>query len=394
MARFSAALCAVAFVLALSARYANAQEIKILAGYRFDTNVTEHARLDLDQRDMEVFADKFDWTGAEQIYGNGKHSKKSTTTRTLKGFSTEADTKMAGEGYFELFKKYYKVGDYGDRFITGALDGLDDFAGKGNVFRSECANKGSQYQNVWMYVIHELEDAINDCFENNLKNNDKGVKAWDEGWAFYAGSLEGADGQGSGFFIHALAEKRCIAFNVCTGQSGANVNRDLLALFNQGRDQINKLDCAGAIKTKNLIVRKMTIPLVQGLFRYVVFTKNDKKPKSHAEGLAFARGFLPILDHCNKNAATVVARNFDAKADPPMSDSIAVVANAVYAQLGCMGISCAELGQWDQLPVCKTETQFKLVPGTDKASKDNKKSAPTPTGPGTSGADTPRRRPA
>ena len=35
------------------------------------------------------------------------------------------------------------------------------------------------------------QDMVNDCKENNQKrNDDPSVKAWDEAWAFYAGSLE------------------------------------------------------------------------------------------------------------------------------------------------------------------------------------------------------------
>lgn len=47
-----------------------------------------------------------------------------------------------------------------------------------------------------MYVIHELEDAIKDCNNGDLTANDGGPHAWDEGWAFYAGSLEGSTGEG------------------------------------------------------------------------------------------------------------------------------------------------------------------------------------------------------
>lgn len=43
----------------------------------------------------------------------------------------------------------------------------------------------------------------------DLNANDGGPHAWDEGWAFYAGSTEGTDGSGEGFMLHQLATKRC-----------------------------------------------------------------------------------------------------------------------------------------------------------------------------------------
>ncbi|CAN0536084.1 unnamed protein product, partial [Scytosiphon promiscuus] len=80
-----------------------------------------------------------------------------------------------------------------------------------------------------MYVIHELEDALADCEEGGVlssivvadtTNNDGGVVAWDEGWAFYTGSLEGTDVGGTpdeGQMLYALAEKRCENFKTCSG---------------------------------------------------------------------------------------------------------------------------------------------------------------------------------
>ena len=45
--------------------------------------------------------------------------------------------------------------------------------------------KGVVYQNVWMYVFHELDVAIQDAQLSDWTN---AAKHWDEGWAFYAGS--------------------------------------------------------------------------------------------------------------------------------------------------------------------------------------------------------------
>ena len=46
------------------------------------------------------------------------------------------------------------------------------------------------------YVLHEYEAALVDCADyvaGNTADNDGGIHAWDEGWAFYAGSLEGTE---------------------------------------------------------------------------------------------------------------------------------------------------------------------------------------------------------
>ena len=102
--------------------------------------------------------------------------------------------------------------------------------------------KGSAYMNVWMYAIREFEDAIDDCTSctsncNSFSINSGSVHAWDEGVAFYTGSLEGtADGGSSaGKLLYRLAEKRCANFGTC-GECGdeacgtAMVNLELFQL--------------------------------------------------------------------------------------------------------------------------------------------------------------------
>ncbi|CDF35912.1 unnamed protein product [Chondrus crispus] len=254
-----------------------------LAGYTPDSDVDEHAKIDLDQKDMEEeleeLTDKIDWDAARKIYSEGEHSMKSEGLRTLQGFSTSAGDKMKNEPYFELFKKFWRTPRYADDFITKALNGLGDFSGTADMLRAECANKGSQYQATWMYVIHEMEDAINDCFKGDLEDNDNGVKAWDEAWAFWVGSLINEDGTNptEGVLGWSLAENLAKDYGTKDGDN-AKVNVKMLALFNSGKEQLEKEDCQDALETKNSIARQMTIPLIQGIIRYVIQTK-DKVEK-------------------------------------------------------------------------------------------------------------------
>ena len=70
-----------------------------------------------------------------------------------------------------------------------------------------------------MYVIRELEDALDSCETNSDPTSmDNSVN---EAVAFYTGSLEGTDGLGSGLMMHGLAERRCKNFKTCgpTGDS-------------------------------------------------------------------------------------------------------------------------------------------------------------------------------
>ena len=154
---------------------------------------------------------------------------------------------------YSRFYEYYGDFNYADKWVSAALagesmsfssgnHGPNDFSALGDAARVEAVKKGTAYMNVWMYVIREFEDAIDDCQSctghcNEHSLNSGPVHAWDEGVAFYTGSLEGesAGGSSSGKLVYRLAEKRCSNFGTCDATSGiSQVNTDLFPLFDQG----------------------------------------------------------------------------------------------------------------------------------------------------------------
>ena len=123
--------------------------------------------------------------------------------------------------------------------------------------------------NTWMYVIREFEDAIDDCSTSSIDNNYDAAHAWDEGVAFWTGSLEGTDGSGSGKMIAALADKRCQNFGTC-GASGsatsgiAKANIDFFALSAEARDYLYSGQCSLVRPVLTEVIKKMAIPLILG----------------------------------------------------------------------------------------------------------------------------------
>merc|ERR1719353_2040052 len=240
-----------------------------IAGYDpMGGSVKEHNEIDLDQRDMETALGTANWATAKTWYTDGGNSKTAAPYRTLQGFSTGAKSKMydgcpgCPYKHYKQFYDYYGSFTYADDWALAALDGTTltfaapasltfNFNDAANAARKEAVKKGTAYMNVWMYVIREFEDAIDDCQTctancNEFSANDAGpVHAWDEGVAFYAGSLEG-ETQGSnsdGKLAYRLAEKRCANFGTCTGAgitTGiSQVNHELFkpgGLFLHGRD--------------------------------------------------------------------------------------------------------------------------------------------------------------
>jgi len=195
------------------------------------------------------------------------------------------------------------------------------------------------------------------------------VHAWDEGVAFYTGSLAGttAGHSSKGQMVFALAEKRCENYGTCTGPRGLSyVNTELFKLFAKGRNHLHaKADNSACDNVRPIlddIIKLMTVPLVQGTLRYAYKTgKNtagvankatDQDAKNHAEGATFAQALLPLVHHCDAAAAKVVSDNmkFDGQTfatgggiTGTTADTAAVKA-ALESTYNCLGITCAQVG--------------------------------------------------
>ena len=328
-----------------------------LAGYQTASDVGPHAQIDLDMAEFETqcgLKTAAGFTEALRIYekgGNGTcavagangagcaagaaygNSRKSDSIRTLKGFATKdystaklrgTDGGKYGEKLPPIYACYWNDWKWADSFVTNSYSNVKDNG------RAELMKKGANYQAVWMYVLHELEDAIGDCYAGDITANDNtptggAPHAWDEGWAFYAGSTVGQTVAQSvtdvGTLIFELAEKRSGDFKTDHSTGPATTNVHLLAKFIEGRDLIIAGKCAEAEPLIDDIIKQMSIPLIQGTLKYAynsdpktttgyctadadktALTSTADCAKAWAEGWAFAAAILPRIDQCSASA--------------------------------------------------------------------------------------------
>ncbi|KAL7545242.1 hypothetical protein ACHAWF_008593 [Thalassiosira exigua] len=282
--------------------------------------------------------------------------------RTIAGFSTGARGKMLdgckGCPYddFQAFYDYYGKDNYADEWVQAAFDGTStdfrngnaDFSRYTKVGREQIIKKGTAYLHIFMYVIREFEDALDDCEKNCINCNDGSVHAWDEGVCFYTGSIEGQDGlTDDGKLLHQLADKRCADYMTC-GPSGTDsagmskLNYDLLDLFAKGKIELQSGNCPAAEQTAKAILAKMYIPMIQGTMRYAY--KVDELSggeKEKAEGAAFAAAVLPQVHAANPNAARIVYENMKVGASDTNFKEVKAAFESAYPQ---MKISCADVG--------------------------------------------------
>lgn len=291
-----------------------------------------------------------------------------TNKRTLQNFSTQAEDKMfrcenCPYPTYKKFREYYGFFDYADKWINAAFDGTGTNFARGNANfsrygfkgKAEAIKKGTAYMNVWMYVIREMEDALDDC-ENDCKKtgcNDDPVRAWDEAVAFYTGSLEGIDGMGSGKLLYALADKRCANFRTCgdlakSTEGVSHVNQEIIRFFTLGSRMLTQAKCTEAREYKNKIESMMTVPLIQGTLRYAYITSTDMTAgeKAEAEGATFAAAILPIVHDCDEDAADVIYKNM--KTGQKNTANFLEVKSAFESVYDCIGIRGADVGGvWD-----------------------------------------------
>merc|ERR1739845_48581 len=185
--------------------------------------------------------------------------------------------------------------------------------------------------------------------------NDDPVQAWDEGVAFYTGSLQGSNaGPGDGNLFYSLADKRCKNFKTCGSNSystsgGSYVNQKIFQEFVVGQYNLLNGQCKEARKNKKNIVNLMNIPLIQGTLRYAFKTGNPPADpqKSHdmskedAEGAAFAASIIPKIHHCKPDDAKIILDNMYLNSD--VTDFTAVK-RAFERNYGCLGVTCDTVG--------------------------------------------------
>lgn len=195
-----------------------------------------------------------------------------------------------------------------------------------------------------MYVIREMEDAIDDCNRGCDRDecNDDAVHALDEAVAFYSGSLLSTEA-GDGNLLYALAEKRCENFNTCSGGE-SKVNTEIFVQFRKMQDSLLKKQCNNARKNKERIADLMYVPMIQGALRYAYFAgeQNDTSEKSESEGATFAAAVLPMVHACSQNDAATIYDNMRVGNSAPVN--FAAVKRAFERNYACMGITCSDVG--------------------------------------------------
>ena len=298
--------------------------------------------------------------------------------RSIQRFSTDTSIIFTNPlPTHQKFVDYFGDTAYGDIFIQSAIDGkpASDKLKRGNIDftlisvegRAAAIPRFTFQLNIWMYVAGLLEFTIEKCLDDDNTMTDKTITSeeytayWDESWAIYAGSLEGVNGTTEeGKLLYHLADEMCGTFDTCDndddGDETATVNRKIVEDYQKGQTQVLNGQCDAAKATKEAIVSRMTVPLLQGMllsaFEQEGGDKGDENVVDQVIGFSYAISVLPLIHACETNqlAATVI---YDAFSVPPVSETdFASIRSVLEASYECLGVTCDDIGSLAGADLC------------------------------------------
>ena len=208
-----------------------------------------------------------------------------------------------------------------------------------------CA-KGAAYVNIWMYIIHEMEEAVSDCFNSVAPGT-----SWDEAVGFYTGSTPLLNPTtNSGVFQFGLAERYCALFNTC-GVTGYNtryykstVNEKVFSLFESGRGYMLSNRCESLQMTKEALVKQFAVPLLQGVMLHLHLAETGGLEKSKASLWSFATAVLPLVNAYSPSVAATLLQNANIMNVVAVPSGRMAVKASLESMYNAMGITCSDVG--------------------------------------------------
>jgi len=249
------------------------------AGYTYASDVDNHRSLMNDLCEIKAAASSdggYDFTGAKEIYMNGKNAEKSDGSfRTLAGFASAT-------GKNHDYDSYYGMNGSVDAHIMAALDGTGDFEGTSDTVRYQGTAKLTVNLGMVAYTLHELNAAILKAEAGNWGTDDA-QHAWDEGWAFFHGPDEHY-----GCSPAKVMEKRAADFGTADANGVAATFAATEAAMNAGLTALQNEDMQGVVDARDEVLKNLVIVYSQAVLKYTSkLDSNTTAEKYQAEGYAF-----------------------------------------------------------------------------------------------------------
>ena len=345
----------------------------VLGGYYPVSNVIEHAQMVYDVEAITLFAGAGSYAEAKSVYTEGRNScKSSTSRRSLQGFVSEATytSKLKGTAFACSFTsspcgpsedamrvglgsgRLALAGNFWDKFITEALDGTGDFAGKSDAMRKTAVKKGVLGV-LTMYSAYELESAIAKAF-NNETADAQAAHAWDEGWAFLYGSHHKDGGKfGAWEFTMKRDSDFCVdAQNQATAAMEGKTT--VLRYFMAGQKASREGDVAAMVAARNDIYRVFALSSIRAALKYSALIQYSSSgvakysDEYHMEAYAYFLAAAGWIEQASPKAGEEVLALLDfKKSESQLTASVYCEVRAkLVAAFAGLGLDCDLVGDW------------------------------------------------
>lgn len=291
-------------------------------------------------------------------YDPAKENKNELSIQQIGAAATSFFNKNPLDAHSLKVLKYFGRPEFGNMFVTAALDGKQaplaagvyDFARWTLDGRQEFVKKGAAYLILAMQVLVQLETSLTECPNGCTTSTCTAINSLEKAVAYYAGSLEGSDGKPKGVGMHQLASDQCVNFNMCLDRAESMVNREMLRFFNEMKQDILTKNCAYARTKKDRALKWFYVPLIQGTLRSAYITStattNSTAERDAAEGLTYATSVLPLVQACNKTDSRIIWNYFQLEYN--RTNKFNEVKQALERNYRCMNTYCMDVGGlWD-----------------------------------------------
>jgi hypothetical protein len=323
-----------------------------MAGYTTTREVARaNSRIDRDILEIEIFL-KFEAYGAAlDWYQHGWNG-----VFSLQELAKNLVVPSATNSLFTVYKNFYDQNDnFADNFIMNVLEQVPPYNSGSPAQIRELITGTMKYTVMFLSSVSSLQFALDQCDNQNLES---AQSYWDDGVAFYVGSMEGPDEAGDVFggeFMFTTSKELCDEFSNCANHGDSAVNAVIMAGFADGIVALNSASCDEARGVLNdSILPTMTIPLIQGTIKYASFNQElsvGTQDASLAIGDAFARAVIPMVDQVRPASAQTIQSQMEFQlTSQPVAGGFSQVADAFRQALTSMATDCSALGEFIDEP--------------------------------------------
>lgn len=351
----------IAMTGASSLQCQDPQESQSLAAgiYQPFHSVASFAQLDLDMRQMDILLQMEAFNATKTLYTYGRHSPLSLDADgTVSLFQLASSSQRHLVPEFELFIRYYRnmyedPSTYADQIIRSALNATSGYQWTPKQ-RTIIAMKSMQVLVMYFATLEPLYEAVESCLSGD---NSGGEELWDQGAAFWIGSLAGGSGpnatqsHGGGYFLLDLAREHCQEFGTCLPDGfNAEINDQLLSLWYAGRGALSN-SCSTARATIAEISNLLLIPILQGALSSAVHL-HDEAANNRAQAYVYSRALLPFVASVNTDAAKVINQHLGFPGPSSTRHTVDQVFTAFAEVYNDLNIDCTLIGTIDGLNPC------------------------------------------